>query len=196
MRTALRPAAVLLIVLTAITGVIYPLVVTGLANLLFARQAHGSLIVRGGHAVASELIGQAFTDPRDFWSRPSATSRVADDALLSTGSNLGPLNPALIGAVRGRIAVLRAVDSSAGDTVPSDLVTSSASGLDPHISPAAAEYQVARVARARALDPERVRSLVLRSIEPPTLGVLGEARVNVVRLNLALDELTAGAAGR
>ncbi len=187
MRAALRPALLMLVVLSVLTGVLYPLVVTGLSAALFPRQARGSLIVERGRVVGSALIGQAFDRPADFWSRPSATARVPYDAALSTGSNLGPLNPALERAVRARVAALRAADPGNRAPVPVDLVTASASGLDPHISPAAAEYQVARVARARGMTPAAVRALVARCTEGLQLGVLGEPRVDVLRLNLALD---------
>ncbi len=187
MRTELRPALVLLLAFTVLTGVAYPLVVTGLAKLAFPGQAEGSLIVRGGRVVGSRLVGQPFEDARYFWGRPSATSPVPYDASASTGSNLGPLNPALLAAVRPRVAALRAADSTARGPVPVDLVTASGSGLDPDISPAAAEFQVARVARARGMAPEAVRALVRRHTTGRTLGVLGEPRVNVLELNLDLD---------
>ncbi len=187
MRTELRPALVLLLAFTVLTGVAYPLAVTGLAKLAFPRQAEGSLIVRGGRVVGSRLVGQPFEDARYFWGRPSATSPVPYDASASTGSNLGPLNPALLAAVRARVAALRAADSTARGPVPVDLVTASGSGLDPDISPAAAEFQVARVARARGMAPEAVRALVRRHTTGRTLGVLGEPRVNVLELNLDLD---------
>jgi potassium-transporting ATPase KdpC subunit len=195
MRLALRPALALLVALTLVTGVLYPLVVTGLGALLFPRQARGSLIVEGGVVRGSALIGQAFDQPQDFWGRPSATSRVPYDAALSSGSNLGPSNPALRTGVADRIAALRAADPAAPATVPVDLVTASGSGLDPHISPEAAEYQVARVARARGLAPASVRALVARFTETPQFGVLGEPRVNVLRLNLALDAIHATSPG-
>jgi potassium-transporting ATPase KdpC subunit len=191
----LRPTLVLLLVFTMLTGLAYPLAVTGIAKLAFPRQAEGSLIVRGGHVVGSTLVGQAFTSPRYFWGRPSATGSVPYDASNSSGSNLGPLNPALVAAVRARIAALRAAGPTPSGPVPVDLVTSSGSGLDPHISPAAAEFQVARVARARGLAPEAVRALVRRHTRGRTLGLLGEPRVNVLELNLALDDGDA-AAGR
>jgi K+-transporting ATPase ATPase C chain len=167
--------------------VLYPLAVTGLARLAFPAQAGGSLIVRDGRVVGSRLVGQAFDDPRFFWGRPSATRPAPYDASASSGSNLGPANPALAAAVRARIGALRAADSGATGPVPVDLVTASASGLDPHISPAAAEFQAGRVARARGLDAEAVRALVRAHTEGPTLGLLGEARVNVLELNLALE---------
>jgi len=187
MRSEIRPALVLLLVFTVLTGVVYPLVLTGVAKLVFPRQAEGSLIVRDGHAIGSRLIGQPFSDPRYFWGRLSATAPVPYDAAASTGSNLGPLNPALLDVARARIAALRAADPGPRGPVPVDLVTASGSGLDPHLSPAAVDYQVARVARARGLPPEVVRAIVKRHTEGRTFGVLGEPRVNVLELNLALD---------
>lgn len=187
MRSQLRPALVLFVLLSLVTGVAYPLLVTGLAHAAFQQQAHGSLVVRNGHAVGSALIGQPFSDPGHFWGRPSATANAPYDAGASGGSNLGPLNPALADAVRARVAALRAADPGNAAPVPVDLVTASASGLDPHISPAAAGYQAARVARARGLALERVRSLVATHTEPRALGFIGEPRVNVLALNLALD---------
>ena len=187
MSSELRPAVVMLVALSLITGVAYPLVVTGVARLAFPKQAGGSLIVRDGRVVGSRLVGQAFDDPRFFWGRPSATSPAPYNAAASSGSNLGPLNPALTEAVRARIAALRAADSTATGPVPVDLVTASGSGLDPHISPAAAEYQVARVARARGMTPDAVRTLVARHTEGRTFGLLGEPRVTVLELNLALE---------
>lgn len=182
-----RPALVALLALTALTGLVYPLVVTGLAQALFPHQAGGSLIVEDGQVRGSALIGQAFADdPRWFWSRPSASAPFPDNAAASGGSNLGPTNPALVAAVQARIDALRAADPGNTAPVPVDLVTASASGLDPHISPAAAAWQAARVARARGLAPERVQALIVRFTEDRSLGVLGEARVNVLQLNLAL----------
>lgn len=183
----IRASLIVLVVLTVVTGVIYPLVVTGIAQVAFPAQANGSLVVKGGKLVGSALIGQPFDDPKYFWPRPSATSPFPDNAGASSGSNQGPLNPALAQAVQGRVDALRAADPGNTSPVPVDLVTASASGLDPHISPAAALYQVSRVARERRLDPEHVRQLVDRHIEGRTLGVLGEPRVNVLALNLALD---------
>jgi K+-transporting ATPase ATPase C chain len=183
----LKPALVLFVVLSAITGVVYPLVVTGIAQGVFPRQSNGSLIENNGKAVGSELIGQPFSDSKHFWSRPSATSPYPYNAASSGGSNQGPTNPALTDAVAARIKALRDADPGNTAPVPADLVTASGSGLDPHISPAAAEYQVARVARARKLDPQKVRALVAAATEGRQLGFLGEARVNVLRLNLALD---------
>jgi potassium-transporting ATPase KdpC subunit len=185
-----RPALLLLLVLTSITGVLYPLVVTGIAQLAFPRQAGGSLIVRGQQVVGSSLIGQAFRSPRYFWSRLSATSPPYN-AGASSGSNLGPLDPALIAAVQTRIDSLRAEDLGAALPVPADLVTSSASGLDPHISPAAAAYQVRRVALARGIGEDDVRALVHVHTAGRWLGFIGEPVVNVLELNLALDERAA-----
>jgi K+-transporting ATPase ATPase C chain len=187
MRAHLRPALVILALMTLITGVGYPLVVTGIAQTLFRAQANGSLIVKDGKPVGSTLIGQPFDDPKYFWSRPSATSPFADNAGSSSGSNLSPTNADLVKAVQGRVDALRAADPGNDASVPVDLVTASGSGLDPHISPAAALYQVPRVAKARKLDPEAVRQLVERHTEGRFLGLLGEPRVNVLTLNLALD---------
>jgi K+-transporting ATPase ATPase C chain len=185
--TQLRPALVLFLMLSVLTGLVYPLAVTGIAQLAFPARANGSLISQGGQVVGSELIGQAFSDPKHFWSRPSATSPMPYNAANSGGSNLGPTNPALAEAVKARIAALRAADPANTAPVPVDLVTASASGLDPHISRAAADYQVARVARARGLPEAEVHALVERHTEPPLLGFIGEPRVHVLRLNLALD---------
>ena len=189
MKTILRPALVLFFILTLLTGVAYPLLVTGAAQLLFPAQAGGSLILRDGKPVGSSLIGQNFTDPGHFWGRPSATGPMPYNASASSGSNQGPLNPALVDAVKGRIDALRAPDPGNAGPVPVDLVTASASGLDPHISPAAARYQAARVARVRGLPLERVQQLVTQETETPLFGLLGEPRVHVLRLNLALDAL-------
>ena len=189
MKTILRPALVLFFILTLLTGVAYPLLVTGAAQLLFPDQAGGSLILRDGSPVGSSLIGQNFTDPGHFWGRPSATGPMPYNASASSGSNQGPLNPALVDAVKGRIDALRAADPGNAAAVPVDLVTASASGLDPHISPAAASYQAARVARVRNLPLEKVQQLVMQETESPLFGLLGEPRVHVLRLNLALDAL-------
>ena len=189
MKTILRPALVLFFILTLLTGVAYPLLVTGAAQLLFPDQAGGSLILRDGKPVGSSLIGQNFTDPGYFWGRPSATGPMPYNASASGGSNQGPLNPALVDAVKGRIDALRAADPGNAGPVPVDLVTASASGLDPHISPAAARYQAARVARVRGLPLEKVQQLVTQETETPLFGLLGEPRVHVLRLNLALDAL-------
>ena len=185
--THLRPALILLVVLTVVTGVIYPVVVTVIAQVVFPHQAHGSLIVKDGKVVGSALIGQPFDDPKYFWGRPSATSPFSYNAASSSGSNLSPTNPALVKSVQERVDALRAADPGNTAPVPVDLVTASGSGLDPHISPAAALYQVNRVAKARKLDPAVVRELVERNTEGRQLGFLGEPRVNVLALNLALD---------
>lgn len=185
----LRPALTLFIVLSLITGLLYPLAVTGVAQTAFPHQANGSLIARDGKAVGSELIGQSFTQPGHFWGRPSATAPMPYNAAASGGSNLGPTNPALAEAVKARTEALRAADPGNTRPVPVDLVTASASGLDPHISPAAAAYQAPRVARARGLPPMQVQALVQQHTESPWLGWLGEPRVNVLALNLALDAL-------
>jgi K+-transporting ATPase ATPase C chain len=191
MSNTLRPALVLFAALTLVTGIAYPLAVTGIAQAAFPAQANGSLIMKDGKPVGSSLIGQNFSAPGHFWGRPSATSPQPYNAAASSGSNQGPLNPALADAVKARVQALREADPGNTAPVPADLVTASASGLDPHISPAAAEYQVRRVARERKLDAERVRALVRENTEMPLFGLLGEARVNVLRLNLALDHATA-----
>src|SRR5262245_50779685 len=183
----LRPAIVLTLMMTVLTGLVYPLVVTGVAQVLFPRQANGSLIIKDGKVVGSSLIGQPFDDPRYFWSRPSATSPFPYNAAASSGSNLGPTNPALADLVKARVETLRAADPGNTAPVPVDLVTASGSGLDPHISPAGALYQVRRVAKARGLGEEAVRALVERRIEGRQLGFLGEPRVNVLTLNHALN---------
>jgi K+-transporting ATPase ATPase C chain len=185
----LRPALTLLAALILITGIVYPLAVTGIARVLFPRQAAGEILMRDGRAVGSALIGQSFQDPRHFWGRPSATTPQPYNGTGSTGSNLGPLNPALIEAVRARVAALRALDPQNTAPVPVDLVTTSASGLDPHISVAAADYQAARVARVRGITPARVQALIAAHTERRLLGLIGEPRVNVLELNLALDAL-------
>jgi len=185
--THLRPALILLVVLTVVTGVIYPVIVTVIAQVVFPHQANGSLIVKDGKVVGSSLIGQPFDGAKYFWGRPSATSPFPYNAASSSGSNLSPTNPAQIKNVQDRVDVLRAADPDNKAPVPVDLVTASGSGLDPHISPAAALYQVNRVAKARKLDPAVVRELVERNTESRQLGFLGEPRVNVLALNLALD---------
>ncbi|HEX8739545.1 MAG TPA: potassium-transporting ATPase subunit KdpC [Casimicrobiaceae bacterium] len=184
-----RPAALLLMLFTILTGLVYPGVVTGIAQLAMPYRANGSLIESGDKPIGSELIGQPFSNAKYFWSRPSATSPYPYNASASSGSNLGPTNPALIDAIKDRIKALREADPENKTPVPIDLVTASASGLDPHISPAAAEYQVARVARARGLAPERVRALVAQYTQGRQLGFLGEPVVNVLQLNLGLDRL-------
>jgi len=191
MRVHWRPAAVLLAVLTLLTGVAYPLLVTGIARVLFPARASGSLLVVNGKARGSELIGQEFSSPRYFWGRLSATSRVPYDASASSGSNLGPTNPALVAAASAR---LRALGSNVAP--PVDLVTASGSGLDPEISPAAARIQVARVAHERGLTPQAVQELVRECTTDRTFGLLGEPRVNVLRLNLALDGARVAGGGR
>ena len=185
--THVRPALILLIVLTVVTGVIYPVIVTVIAQVVFPHQANGSLIVRDGKVIGSTLIGQPFDDPKYFWGRPSATSPYPYNAASSSGSNLSPTNPALVKSVQERVDALRAADPGNTLPVPVDLVTASGSGLDPHISPAAALYQVNRVAKARKLEPAVVREVVERHIEGRQWGFLGEPRVNVLALNLALD---------
>ena len=182
-----RATIVMLVALTVVTGLVYPLIVTGIAQLVFPAQANGSLVVRDGKAVGSALIGQPFDDPKYFWGRPSATSPFPYNAAASSGSNQGPTNPALTKAVQDRVDALRAADPGNTAPVPVDLVTASGSGLDPHISPAAALYQVSRIARERKQAFSVVRALVERHIEGRTLGILGEPRVNVLALNLALE---------
>ena len=183
----IRPAIVSLVLLTAITGVVYPALVTAIGELVFSHQANGSLIVKEGKPVGSALIGQPFDDPKYFWGRPSATSPCGYNAGASVGSNLSPTNPDLIKTVQGRVDALKAADPGNSAPVPVDLVTASGSGLDPHISPAAALYQVERVAKARNMSAADVRALVDRHTEGRQLGFLGEPRVSVLALNLALD---------
>ena len=187
MSSLIRPALVLLLVLTLITGIAYPLVLTGVAQVLFPHQAGGSLIVENGKVIGSKLIGQAFSDPKYFWGRPSATTPQPYNGLGSTASNLGPLNPALTDAVKQRIGALHAADPTNTAAIPVDLVTASGSGLDPEISLAAAYYQADRVARARGRDAASIRALIAGHAEGRWLGFLGEPRVNVLELNLALD---------
>jgi potassium-transporting ATPase KdpC subunit len=187
MKHLIRPAVSLFAVLTVVTGLVYPLAVTGVAQALFPHQAAGSLIVKDGKAVGSALIGQQFTQPGHFWGRPSATSPMAYNASGSGGSNQGPLNPALIDAVKARMAALKAADPANTLPIPVDLVTASASGLDPHISIAAAQYQAARVARVRGLSTQVVQAAIAQHSEGRGWGFLGEPRVNVLELNLALD---------
>jgi K+-transporting ATPase ATPase C chain len=183
----LRPAVTSFLLLTLLTGIAYPLLVTGISQAIMPDKANGSLIVKEGKPVGSSLIGQSFSDPKYFWSRPSATGPVPNNAAASSGSNLGPTNPALMDAVKGRVQALRDADPGNQQPVPVDLVTASGSGLDPHISPAAAEYQLARVARVRNLSPDVVHKLVADHTEGRQFGILGEPRVNVLELNLALD---------
>jgi K+-transporting ATPase ATPase C chain len=183
----LRPALVIFAALTIVTGVLYPLATTGIAKVLFPFQASGSLIERDGKVVGSQLIGQAFTSPHYFWGRPSATGPMPYNASASSGSNLGPTNPALRDAVLARIEALRQADPGNTAQIPVDLVSASASGLDPHISPAAARYQAPRVARLRALPVDQVNALIDAHTDRPLIGILGEPVVNVLALNLALD---------
>jgi potassium-transporting ATPase KdpC subunit len=184
-----RPAVTLLIVMTVLLGLIYPLAVTLVAEAAFRSAADGSLVYQDGKLIGSTLIGQSFSDPRHFWGRPSATTPQPYNGLSSSGSNLGPLNPALLKQVEDNVKALRAADPGNRAPVPVDLVTASASGLDPDITPAAAHYQAARVARARNLPLQQVDALIAAHEQSPLLGVLGERRVNVLELNLALDRL-------
>ena len=186
-----KPALVLFVLLTVVTGVVYPLLVTVVAQSAFADRANGSLVFRGAAVAGSSLIGQPFDDPKYFWGRPSATVPFAYNAGASSGSNLGPLNPALVDAAKARADALRAADPDNRAPIPVDLVTASGSGLDPHVSPAAAHWQVGRVARARGLDPAAVDALVARNTEGRQWGFLGEQRVDVLKLNLALDAMPA-----
>lgn len=188
-RSQLKPALVLFGLLILLTGLIYPLLMTGAAQILFPYQANGSLIAQSGQLKGSALIGQPFNDPKYFWGRPSATQPYPDNASGSSGSNLGPTNPALIQAVEARVQALKQADPGNNQPIPVDLVTASGSGLDPDISPAAAYYQVPRVARLRGIAEDRLRALVAEHIEGRVLGFLGEPRVNVLELNLALDAL-------
>lgn len=189
MKSLLRPALSVFVLLSAITGLAYPLAVTGIAGAIFPEQAAGSLILQDGKPVGSSLIGQHFSDPEHFWGRPSATAPQPYNATASSGANQGPLNPALVDAVKARVDALRAADPGNTAPVPVDLVTASASGLDPHISPAAALWQVGRVAQARGLPEAQIKALVDAHTEGRQWGLLGEARVNVLKLNLALDAL-------
>jgi K+-transporting ATPase ATPase C chain len=187
LKSLLRPSIVLLAIFTVLTGVLYPLTVTALAQVVFPEQANGSLIRQGDRIVGSALIGQPFDDPRYFWGRPSATAPVPYNAAASAGANLGPSSPALLAAVQARVMALHAADPGNTQPIPVDLVTASASGLDPHISVAAALYQVSRVARARGMTDDAVHTLVEQATEGRQLGFLGEPRVDVLKLNLALD---------
>jgi len=190
MSSYLKPAAIMLLLLTLLTGVIYPALVTAIAQVFFADQANGSLINNEqGQPIGSALIGQSFNDPKYFWGRPSATGPYANNAAASSGSNLGPTNPTLSEAVATRVQALKTADPGNKAAVPVDLVTASGSGLDPHISPAAAEYQINRLSKARHLDPNKLRDLVTQMTEARQWQVFGEPRVNVLRLNLALDRL-------
>jgi K+-transporting ATPase ATPase C chain len=183
-----RPAVIFMVVMTVLTGVLYPLVITGIAQVVFPHQANGSLIEEGDKVVGSKLIGQPFDDPKYFWSRPSATGPMPYNAAASSGSNLGPIEPNLTGAFKSRAEALRQADPGNEKPIPVDLITASSSGLDPHISPAAAEYQVSRIAKARGLQEDAVRGLVTKHTEARAFGLLGEDRVNVVTLNLDLDK--------
>jgi len=189
MASTLRPALVLFVALSVVTGIAYPLAVTGIAKAVFPSQAAGSLIEKDGKTVGSALIGQNFSDPKNFWGRPSATSPMANNAANSSGSNLGPLNPALIDAVKGRIKALTDADPENKLSIPVDLVTASASGIDPHISVAGANYQARRVAAMRKLPRSKVQALIDQNTEGRLLGFIGEPRVNVLKLNLALAAL-------
>ena len=189
MRTYLHPALVLFVLLTLITGVAYPLLITGIGQGLFPVQANGSVVERDGKPVGSALVGQAFSSPKYFWGRPSATSPMPNNGTSSSGSNLGPTNPALVDAVQGRIDALRKADPANKHPLPIDLVTASASGLDPHISIAAARYQAGRVASARNAPVERINALIEQTQETAVLGFIGEPRVNVLALNLAMDAI-------
>jgi len=191
MKSIVRPALSLFLALTVLCCVLYPLAMTGIGKLVFAEQAAGSLVVRGGQTIGSELIGQAFSSAGYFWGRPSATSPMPNNAVSSGGSNLGPTNPALIDAVKGRIDALKAADPGNGTPVPVDLVTASGSGLDPEISLAAAYYQAPRIARARQVPLQRVRAMIEQRQAVQYFGFFGEPRVNVLALNLALDQAPA-----
>jgi K+-transporting ATPase ATPase C chain len=188
MWTLLRQTVLVFLALTVVTGVAYPLLITAVAQVVFPHQANGSLIVQDGKVIGSELIGQQFDDPKYFWSRPSATSPAYNGG-ASTGSNYGPTNPAQLDAVRGRVEATKQANPDQTGAVPIDLVTASGSGLDPHISPASAEYQVERIAKARGIDPKAVRDLVAKHTHERQLGLMGEPRVNVLKLNLELDAI-------
>jgi K+-transporting ATPase ATPase C chain len=189
MKATIRPACLMFLVITLVTGVVYPLAVTGLGQVLFPQQANGSIVIVDGKAVGSALIGQQFSSPGRFWGRPSATGPYPYNAGASSGSNLGPLNPALSDAVKGRVEALKAADPGNEQAVPIDLVTASASGLDPEISLAAAHYQATRVAKARNLPVDQVKALIEQHAKRPWLGIFGEPRVNVLALNIALDHM-------
>lgn len=189
MLTLMRQAALVFLSLSLVTGVVYPLVMTGVAQVIFPHQANGGLLERDGKIIGSKLIGQQFDDPKYFWSRPSATGPTPYNAAASTGSNYGPTNPAQLDAVRGRVELTQKANMDQTGPVPVDLVTASGSGLDPHISPAGAEYQIARVAKARNLTLETVREFVAKHTVGRQYGILGEPIVNVLELNLALDRL-------
>ncbi len=187
MKNLLRSAVSLFVLLSLITGIAYPIMTTGIGRVLFPHQAAGSIISLNGKPVGSSLIGQNFTDPKHFWGRPSATAPQPYNGMASGGSNLGPLNPALLDAVKGRIDALKASDPSNARPIPADLVTASGSGLDPHISPEAAEYQAPRIAKARNIPIEKLNALIAQHTEARLWGIFGEPRVNVLELNLALD---------
>lgn len=189
MKTLLRPAVSLFVLLSVVTGIVYPLAVTGIAKAAFPEAAGGSLIVKDGKAIGSRLIGQNFSDPKYFWGRPSATGPMPYNASASGGSNQGPLNPALVDAVKSRIEALKAADPDNKLPIPADLVNASASGLDPHISPEAAAYQLTRVASQRHLAPAEIKALINQHTEGRQWGVFGEPRVNVLQLNISLDSL-------
>jgi len=188
MKLLIRPAVTLFALLTIVTGVVYPLAVTGIAKIAFPNQAAGSLVVKNGQAIGSTLVGQNFSDPKYFWGRPSATSPMAYNAANSGGSNQGPTNPALVDAVKGRIDALKAADPTNTADIPVDLVTASASGIDPEISVAGARYQVARIAKARGISPDVIEAQITRHTVERLFGLLGEPRVNVLELNLELDQ--------
>ena len=196
MRTLIRPALVLFVFFTILTGLLYPLVITGIAQAAFGHAASGSIVTRGDKPIGSSLIGQNFSDPKYFWGRPSATSPQPYAGTASSGSNLGPLNPALIDGIKGRIQALHAADPGNSAPLPVDLVTASASGLDPQESIAAALYQAPRIARVRGVPVATVRDVIAAHAEPRWLGAFGEPRVNVLALNLALDDLAPGAGSR
>jgi K+-transporting ATPase ATPase C chain len=193
MKTILRPALVLFFLLTVLCCAVYPLAVSGISRIAFSDEADGSIVMKDGKAVGSSLIGQAFSSPQYFWGRPSATGPMPNNDEASSGSNLGPTNPAQLDAVKQRVAALKAADPTNTMLVPVDLVTASGSGLDPEISPAAAYYQASRVAAVRKVNIEQVRGLISQFTKGQTLGFFGEARVNVLQLNLALDQATASA---
>src|ERR1700730_6363559 len=196
MNTLIRPAVTLFIIMTLLTGVVYPFAVTGIAQLLFPDQAAGSLVLAGGQPVGSRVIGQSFSDPKYFWSRPSATSPQPYNAIASSGSNQGPLNPALTDAIKTRLEALKAADPTNTLPVPVDLGTASASGLDPEISIAAAKYQAARIARVRGIAPQDVQALIDSHARGRLLSLVGEPRLNVLELNLALDVLPTASPAR
>ncbi|MGC1454094.1 MAG: potassium-transporting ATPase subunit KdpC [Nitrospirota bacterium] len=196
MLTMIRNSLMSLLIFTILTGIIYPLAVTGVAQVIFPRQANGSIISKNGKAIGSKLIGQQFDDPKSFWGRLSATTPYPYNGGSSSGSNLGPNNPDLMKAVQARIDALHGADADNGAKIPVDLVTASGSGLDPHISPAAAEYQIHRVAKTRGLDDAKVRDIIANNTKGRWLGVIGESTVNVLMLNMALDEQTVTGGGK